>query len=38
MGFYNLLVIVNSVGIVFITVINLKIRKEQKNKGVWRND
>jgi len=38
MGFYNLLIIVNSVGIAFITVVNLKIRKEQRSRGVWRND
>jgi hypothetical protein len=38
MGIYNLLIIINSMGIAFITVINYKIRKTQKEKGVWRND
>jgi hypothetical protein len=38
MGFYNLLGIVNSVGIAFIIVINLEKRKKSKEKGIWRND
>jgi hypothetical protein len=38
MSIYNIIGIVNSVGIGFIIAINLKIRKESKKKGVWRND
>ena len=38
MEFYNLLITINTVGIAFIVVINYKIRKAQKRKGVWRND
>jgi hypothetical protein len=38
MGFYNLLIAINTVGIIFVAVINFKIRKSQKGKGVWRND
>jgi len=38
MSIYNILGIVNTVGIAFIILINSKIRKKQKSKGVWRND
>lgn len=38
MKFYDFLIGINTVGIVFIVVINYKIRKTQKGKGVWRND
>ena len=38
MEFYNLLITINTAGIAFIAVINYKIRKAQKRKGVWRND
>jgi hypothetical protein len=38
MSIYNILGIVNTVGIAFIILINSKIRKESKGKGIWRND
>jgi hypothetical protein len=38
MSIYNVIGIVNTFGIAFIIVINSKIRKESKGKGVWRND
>jgi hypothetical protein len=38
MSIYNILGIVNTVGIAFIIAINLKIRKQSKEKGIWRND
>jgi hypothetical protein len=37
-GIYDFLVGINTIGIAFIVVINYKIRKTQKEKGVWRND
>jgi hypothetical protein len=38
MGLDNLFITIYTVGITFIVVINYKIRKAQKRKGVWRND
>jgi hypothetical protein len=38
MDIYNFIGIVNSIGIGFIIAINLKIRKQSKEKGIWRND
>jgi hypothetical protein len=38
MKIYDFLIGINTIGIVFIVVINYKIRKAQKEKGVWRND
>lgn len=38
MKLYDLLIATNTIGIIFIIIINYKIRKEQKGKGVWRND
>jgi hypothetical protein len=38
MSIYNILGIVNTAGIAFIIAINLKIRKQSKGKGIWRND
>jgi hypothetical protein len=38
MEIYDLLIAINTVGIAFIIIINYKIRKSQKEKGVWRND
>ena len=38
MSIYNIIGIINTIGIAFIIVINSKIRKESKEKGIWRND
>lgn len=38
MSIYNIIAIVNTVGIAFIIAINLKIKKQSKEKGIWRND
>jgi hypothetical protein len=38
MSIDNIIGIVYTVGIAFIILINLKIRKESKGKGAWRND
>ena len=38
MSIYNILGIINTIGIAFIIAINSKIRKESKGKGAWRND
>ena len=38
MKIYDLLIATNTIGIIFIIIINYKTRKTQKGKGVWRND
>jgi hypothetical protein len=38
MKIYDLLMVTNTIGIIFIVVINLKIKKKSKGRGVWRND
>ena len=38
MKIYDLLIATNTIGIIFIIIINYKTRKTQKGKGVWKND
>jgi hypothetical protein len=38
MSIFNFLGIVNTVGIAFIIIFNWKVRRNQKQKGIWRND
>ena len=38
MSIYNLLGIVNTIGIALIIAFNYKIKKESNKKGIWRND